>query len=290
MALSQKAGRREAPLPNENPIPVDRVDTLQRRLAQLENAPARLGPKALETIVGVIENDLRARDEQWSCRLAGAVESAAHTSRAEAGEATAAVRKELGGLINTLREDVVADVRELESQGLAWRQEVNETIPGMVEQRVAEALAHRSAEIEARLQEEIRQSASRAAALAAEAFDGAIEQKLGLLREALAGRDREIADLRQSLASSDRRVADLLAAIGQSLHAAAERIAPAREPEPEPTFATPDDPRAAMEEQPSVAPSEDAPRFAVEMRRAWNLPLVSSLLLTGGCLAFLHWL
>jgi len=288
MALSQKAGRREAPLQTETPPSGDRLEALDHRLAQLENTPARIDPKALETIVGAIESELRARDEQWSRRLESAVESAAHTARAEAGEASAAVRKEHTGLIAKLREDVVADLRALESQGLALQQEVNESLPRLIEERIAAALEIRTVEIEARLRAEIRESAAQASAAAAETVDGAIEQKLVLLREALAGRDHEIGELRESLAASDRRTLDLLSAIGQACRAAADRTALAPEPAPAedpPPAAEP----AAAEAQPA-APADNAPNFAIEMRRAWNLPLVSTLLLTGGCLACLHWL
>jgi NADH dehydrogenase/NADH:ubiquinone oxidoreductase subunit G len=286
MALSQR--RREGMLPAEISAPSERFAELERRIAQLENAPARLDQKALETIVNVIEADLHQRDEQWARRLASAVESAGEAVRAEAAEKNAATRKEHADLLTALRKDVVADLHALEAQAIAFQQEVHEAIPRIVETRIEALLAARAAELEERLQEEVRQSAVRASGIAAKALDSAVERKLDLLREALASRDREIADLRRSLADSDQRTLDLLAAIGQACRAAAERTTPAPGASPGSRDGQPTGDAAAL---PASAESADtSPRFEFEPARTWSLPLVSSLLVASGCIACLHWL
>jgi len=308
MALSQKA-RREAPLQTENStVPADRLAELERRLSQLEKTPPRIDPKVLETIVGAFENDLRARDEDWTRRLEAAVEPVQQ----------AIFRQEQADAVNVLPQDVVEDLRALEAQANTLRQEIAEAIPRLVEQRVAAVLAERTGEIEDRLREEARQSAVFAAEQVlvsaegqgnalrqeiAEAIPGQVEQRVAAvlaertgeiedrlreearqsvllaveeaLRMRVAERDREIERLREQLAASDRRTTDLLAAIGDACRMAAEKVTP-----PAPEAEPPD----------SDSASEGAPRFSTEPPRKWSLPLVSSLLVASGCFAAIHWL
>jgi hypothetical protein len=299
MALSQKAARRDAaPLPELGPAG-ERLKDLERRMGLLENAPVRLDPKILETIVGVFEADLRDRDEQWSRRLAAAVESAAaavrqeHADAADGGSqqlaaelgdrdaqwnqrlaaevefAKAVLREEHAEGITNLRQDVVADLRTLESQGIAFQQEITEAIPRIIEERIA-------------------------ARLNAGALDAAMERKLDAWRLEIAERDREIANLRERVAASEQRTLDLLGAIGQAFRQAAQRTSPAPpaspEPEPQPAVEaarTLTEPSAETALPPA---SDDAPRFEVEPAPKWTLPLVSSLLVASGCFVFLqHW-
>lgn len=290
MALSQKASRREAAPQPEIGAAGERLQELERRMSLLESAPVRLDPKVLETIVGVFEADLRERDEQWSRRLATAVESSAasfrqeHASAADSHRlglaaalrdreeqwnrrlaaaiesAVSALRQEHTQTMTALRHDVVADLRTLESQGIAWQQELTETLPRMMDERIA---GH----------------------LDAAALDAAIDRKLDAYRTELEGRDREIAELRDRLTASEQRTLDLLTAIGQACRETAERMNPA----PAPCNPTPEA-RAESPVAENVQPNEGTPRFEVQSAPKWNLPMVSSLLVAlSGCFVCLHW-
>jgi len=288
MTLTQKAGRRGGlPQPETGTLP-EHLEQLERRLAQAEKAPARLDPKVLETIVNALEARLRERDGQWADRLAGSAESITAAMRREGDEKIALVRQQNADLVTALRQDVVADLRALEGQAVSLQQEIADAIPRTVEDQVAARLESRAGEIEERLRAEIRQSAAQATILAVEALDSAIEPKLALLRGLLDERDHEIVELRQCLAASDRRSRDLLQALGEICHAAAERMGPP------PSGDAADDAGQPAEPAPPAtapeAPPEDPPRFAVEPARLWRIPLVSSLLIAGGCLLCLHWL
>ena len=289
MALSQKARREGAP-PTETTAPEGRLEGLERRLAQMEKAPARLEPKVLETVVSAFESELRQRDEQWTRRMSETIEAAKDAVRSEIAQTNAVASKQHLERTDTLRQDVVADLRSLEAQGIAFQQEVTDAIPRIVEQQIAARMEVRAAELEERLREEVRQAAVRATSLAAETMNGVVERKLGLLRETVAERDREIADLRKRLAETDQRTLDLLSAIGQVCRQAAERMAPP----PVPGGEEPGD--AVPPVQAEVAPAaaeeilDETPRFQVAPSHPWTLPLVSSLLVASGCLACLHWL
>lgn len=361
MALSQKPGRREIAPRTEAPLSDGRTADLERRLAQLEKAPARFDQKLLEAIVGAIEKDLAERDEHWGTRMAGAIDAAvaaerkvqaetidalrqalaaegrereeqwrARTAgaiemavaaerkqqadtiealrqalaaegrergeewnqrmlgaiesglaavRSEVAETNSAMRTQHAEMLDALRRDVVADLRALESQGVAFQQEVTEAMPTIVEQQMAARLEERSAEMEQRLKEEVRLAGERANQLAAEALDSSIEGKLAELRRTLADRDCEIAELRQRLAAGDQRTLALLSSIGMAFSEAAGRLALPETP----TGTNP------VEEAPAPA-TEESPRFQVAAEHAWTLPLVSSLLVASGFLVCLHWL
>jgi hypothetical protein len=187
MALAQKA-RREAPaqaaLQSENSaIPVDRIAELERRLAQLERTPARIDPKVLETIVGAFENDLRARDEEWTRRLDVAVEPARQ----------AVSRKEHAELIEALR------------HGIA------EAVPRIVHERVSALLNTRLGDIEARLREEAQQAAVIAAEGALRTQLAEREREISELREELAASHRRTADLLSAIGDACKRAAEPVA-------------------------------------------------------------------------------
>lgn len=275
MTLTQKAGRRDVPFQTETGRPPERLAELEQRLALVEKAPARLDPKVLEAIVGAVEGRLGERDAQWAEKLA-------------------ALRRESADLVTALRKDVVEDLRTLEDQSVSLQQEMAEAIPRAVEERVAANLDARTGEIEERLREEVRQSAAQAGTLAVEALDGAMEPKLAALRTLLEQRDREVVELRQCLDASDQRVRDLLQAIGETCRAAAERMGPPPSADAVEAAGATEEPAAPAEPEAPAAipepPLEEPPRFAVQPARLWRIPLVSSLLIAGGCLLSLYWL
>lgn len=295
MALSQKAAHREPAAQRDITSAGKRLQDLERRMALLENAPVRLDPKVLETIVGVFEADLRDRDEQWSRRLTTTVESAAAALRQEQTEtvndhrqgviadlrgreeqwsrrltaavesAAASLRQEQAEAVSALRQDVAADLRTLESQDIAGQQELTESIPRLIDERVA---AH----------------------LDTGAIEAAMERKLEEYRTELADRNLEIVELRDRLAASQQHTLDLLMAIGQACREAAERMSPPPTPAEasSASLASPTAPEAEENTPPAV---EEISRVEIQSGPTWSLPMVSSLLVAlSGCFVCLHWI
>jgi hypothetical protein len=288
MNLTQKAGHRGAPPQLETGDLAERLEELEQRLAQVEKTPARLEPKVLEAIVNALEARLREQDGQWAGRLASSVESVTQAARREGEEKAAAVRRENVNLVAALRQSVLEDLRALEGQAVSFQEEMADTLPRAVEERVSARLEARAGEIEERLRQETRQSAELATARAAEALDSAIERKFASWRILLEHRGQEIAELREGLAASERRTRDLLRALGEICHTAAQRMGAPPSGDASKDEAQPAEP--APSATPPETPPDDPPRFGVEPAQLWRIPLVSSLLVACGCLIYLHWL
>ena len=222
--------------------------------------------------------------------MSATIEAAKDAVRSEVAQASAAARQQHLERTDTLRQDVLADLRALESQGIAFQQEINEAIPRIVEEQIALRMEARVAELEERLREEVRLAAVRATTLATETLNGAVERKLCLLQEMVAERDREIADLRQRLADTDQRTLDLLSGIGGICRQAAERISPPPASGGEEASDAAPPVQAEVAQTAAEGTMDETPRFQVAPSHPWTLPLVSSLLVASGCLACLHWL
>jgi len=218
-------------------------------------------------------------------------------------------------------EQRVADMRRQLRQELAeYRTGIEDELGRFgdsVSQSVAEQMNTHAAALEQSIETRIVTSA--AAATAAR-----FEEQLAPLRAEVEHKERELSDLRKRLTESERAVLDVILAIGQVCREAAERIggggvgapapvatAPRGQPAweelahevpaatapevdgivPEPASleaVAPAEPQA--EEQPTV--DQALPDFLQSRIRSrpWRIPLVSSFLVTTGCLLLLHYL
>jgi hypothetical protein len=111
-----------------------------------------------------------------------------------------------------------------------------------------------------------------------------------------------LAELRQRVTATDRNTLDIMLATSEAIRQAASRLAPpaAEPPVAEPAAATPQAPepeplplaRAAVANGSAPYRDSDLPGFAQVRKAATTLsiPLVTSFLVTAGCVAMLQYL
>ena len=318
MKLTQNLpGKPARPLPSEI---ASRVAEIERRIARIERAPeaasANLDQGILDALVAALEARLQENAAELDRRFAaldGKVTAELKNLRQQhqalaSGTETHVeeIHHEFHQQLLELRQKVSEDRTVLESQVIALQREfaaavadiVEEQVASQVAQRVADEVSVRLAPFEQRLREEIQKASA-------------------------TGR-REIADLRQRFAENGRSVLNVLLTIGELFRHAAGGLGapngvggPAASPASE--QGTPSGTRssAAQEsEQESEAvrtindstripprtatPVEvaspysdsDLPAFARPHKAiaVWNIPLVSSFVITAGCVAVLQYL
>ncbi len=130
------------------------------------------------------------------------------------------------------------------------------------------------------------------------------------IQAGLAARDAEIAELRRRLLESDRNVLELMLSTGEWFRQAAGRLSAGSAPVEAPREVA--EPRPPAVETPPTAPDappqppretangaalyrdSELPGFAQPRKAAaaagWSIPLVTSFLLTAGCVALLQYL
>ncbi|MBZ5576467.1 MAG: hypothetical protein LAP40_07920 [Acidobacteriia bacterium] len=240
----------------------------------------------LEVKLAMELNALRQQDQA----LASATEGHLDEVHQASNQQIAALRKQVNDDRSALQAQVVALHREFAA---AVADIVEEQVANQVEQRVAEAVGAQLDAVEQRLREEIRQAAS--------------------------AKHREIADLRQRITENDRNVLDVLLTVGDQFRQAAGRLgappvltaadalaeagpvpADAASAVPEPPQGAP--PASEPDDPPSLPPrlppamdlhrDSDLPGFAQPRKASavWNIPLVTSFVITAGCFVVLQYL
>jgi len=309
-------GKLGRPLPSEIS---SRVAEIERRIARIESAPeaasANLDQGILDALVAALEARLEENAAELDRRLAaldGKVTAELKNLRQQdqalaSGTETHVeeIHHEFHQQVVELSHKVSEDRNVLASQVIALHREfaaavvdiVEEQVASQVDERVADEVSARLAPLEQRLREEIQQASA-------------------------TGR-REIADLRQRFAENGRSVLNVLLTIGELFrHAAGWLSAPnpvaaaassaseggtasgngwsaAQESEQDPqavrTFNDPAriPPRTATAAE-AASPYSDSelPAFARPHKAVavWNIPLVSSFVVTAGCVAVLQYL
>lgn len=309
-------GKFGRPLPSEIS---SRVAEIERRIARIERAPeaasANLDQGILDALVAALEARLQENAAELDRRLAaldGKVTAELKNLRQQdqalaSGTETHVeeIHHEFHQQVVELCQKVSEDRNVLASQVIALHREfaaavadiVEEQVASQVEQRVADEVSARLAPLEQRLREEIQQASA-------------------------TGR-REIADLRQRFAENGRSVLNVLLTIGELFrHAAGWLSVPnpvtgaaslasedgtasgtgwsaAQESEQEPrAVQTINDPAriplktATAAEAASPYSDSELPAFARPHKAVavWNIPLVSSFVVTAGCVAVLQYL
>jgi len=214
----------------------------------------------------------------------------------------------------------VAQLRESVSQTLAAQAASHERKIGELRTELESAAASQVETRAAMLEQSLE---ARIVTAAAAATAAQFEERLTPLRAEVQQKEQELLELRQRLAESERAVLDVVLAIGQVCRQAADRIgAPSPEPHPAappPQPAAPASVPAAIVPEPrpeaeKIAPAplpvpaaelppvpelaadpslaQAIPDFLHEANRknSWRIPLVSSFLVTTGCLLLLHYL
>jgi hypothetical protein len=304
------------------PAPSDlgsRLGRIEQRVERMERTPAvgpasgaePFDPGVLDALMHAVEARLQENAGQTERRLAELEVKLAMDLKAvrqqEQAVATGAearieeVQQRFQEQVLTLRQKVNDDRNALQNQVVALHREfaaavadiVEEQVANQVEQRVTSAVNERMAALADQIRDEIRQAS--------------------------AGQHREFADLRQRVTETDRNVLDVLLSIGDQFRQAANRLgapdmpaeasraasaaAAAAPSAMEPPAVEPVPPQPAAPEPQLVPPKppdtagglyadSELPGFAQPRKASavWSIPLVSSFLLTAGCVLVLQYL
>jgi hypothetical protein len=272
--LTQAATARTAdvvasPEPNIAPL-AGRLEQFERRLAQMEQAPAALPPapppfdqKILEAVVNALDSRLREQASQVEQRLV------------------------------ELETKIAFELKALRHQ--------DEAMAAAVEDHMEQLQDHFIGHVEAirqRVEQDRADMRQEVASAVAAASQNSIEASLAPLRAEAAAKGREVAELRQRLEDGDEAMLGLLNGIGELIrHAAGRRgappaVAPIETAEP---VAPTTDPASATSEAEQVADAEidtSLPAFAQPGKpgRLWRVPLVSSMAIAACGVVVMHYL
>jgi hypothetical protein len=276
MKLTQNAPAKAA-LPAASPDLAGRLARVEQHLAQLERVPApgsaNLDPQVLEALTHALEARLQEIAVQTDRRLA---------------ELDVKVALELKGL-------------RQQDHALA---SAAEDLQNRFDHRIIDLLQQASTD-RAALQNQVvslhREFASAVADIVEEQVATQVEQRLAdAVRAQLAPLERQIDELRQRMTAADRNTLEIMLATSEAIRQAAARLTPApaepvapapQTPPPEPE--APPLARAATAANGAAPYKEsDLPGFARVRKAATSIsiPLVTSFVVTAGCVAILQYL
>jgi tetrahydromethanopterin S-methyltransferase subunit G len=280
--------------------------------ARLQESAALMDRRLAELDVK-LALELKALHQQDQSRAAGSearVQELQKHVDAQIGELLQRVNEDRNALQNqviSLHREFAAAVADIVEEQVATQ--VEERVGKLAEERLAGLVRGQLAPLEQQLREEIRQASA------------ASEREVQGLRQASAATERDVEALRQRLAESDRNVLDVMLSAGEIFQYAARRLgtvtpaptAPApvvetpaapAQPVAQPVEPVAEAPEVPPEAAPAAATSAqlegangilrdlDLPGF-VQPRKAasgWSIPLVTSFLVTAGCIALLQYL
>jgi hypothetical protein len=320
MKLTQTgAGKSTAAGPSDQS---GRLARIEQRLERAERAPAALAgspsldPRVLEALTRSLEARLQEHAALTDRRLAELdvnlsleLKSLREQDRSLATASQAGlqeIQKYLDEQHRALARQVNEDRAALQNQVIALHREFAAAVADIVEGQVATQMEQRLGTlVEQRLAGLVREQLA------------PLEQELREeIRQASAAKHREIADLRQRITESDRNVLDVLLSTGELFRQAAGRLgaspgtaipeplppatespgaADDRPAEPPPPAVHPDTPSVPENSANGTVLYKDSelPSFARPRTRAaaasWSIPLVTSFLVTAGCVAFLQY-
>ncbi len=301
-----------------------RLARLEQRLERVERAPAALSgsanldprvfdalSRALEARIqenaALMDRRLAELDVNVSLELKGLREQ--DRSLATASETgLAEMQKHLDEKLRSLVQQVNEDRNTLQSQVISLHREFAAAVADIVEEQVATQIEERLASlVEQRLTALVREQVA------------PLEQELREeIRQASAAKHREISDLRQRVTESDRNVLDVMLSTGEFFRQAAGRLgaptvhppsAPLEEPTLAPESIATNGGGSAEPASPAVPPEtalpaesangpalyadSELPGFAQPRKAAaaasWSIPLVTSFLVTAGCVVLLQY-
>lgn len=304
-----------------------RLDRIEHRVERIERAPAAvagsggLDPQVLEALTRALESRLQENTALMDRRLAefdikvalelNNLRQQDQSLAADAGTRVEALEARFEGKVRDLLRQMNDERNGLQNQVISLHREFASAVADIVEEQVA-------TQVEARVATLVEQ---RLAGLVRAELAPVEQQLREDLRVAFAAKHREIADLRQHVMESDRNILDVLLSTSEAIRQAAGRLGapepgstgdlaaggPALMPEPpalpEAPAAAPEPNRANASEPAPAAPPEtahesaptadsDLPGFAKARRAAagWSIPLVTSFLVTAGCVFWLQYL
>ena len=319
MKLTQNAaGKPGAPAPSDL---AGRLARVEQHVELVERTPAsvaapnsaNLDPNILEALTHALEARLQEASGSMDRRLAEfevklAVELKALRQQDQALASATEIRfEEIHQQFNQQAVALVQKVNEdrnaLQTQVVALHREFAAAVADIVEEQVANQVEQRVA----------REVGAHVASLKQELRDE--------IQQASAAKYGEIADLRQRVTENDRNVLDVLLAMGDLFRQAAGRLGAPKAPaeiNPAPLAvveALPLASKAPMETMQSSSEAERAPLSTTETstdlpevaemyldselpgfvhprkaRAIWSVPLVSSFLITAGCVLALQYL
>jgi hypothetical protein len=316
MKLTQNAHRPVDVTPQPEPDAVaGRLKIMERRLERMEHTPvpprplaavpapaAAIDQKVLEAVIGAVDARLHEHAGQIDRRLADleARMAVAHGLQQQDHEAVALFEQEAAELRSAVAQEL-RQVREGVSRATAGQTATRSDFEMLRQEYRQEA---------AKLREEMEQSVeTRIVTSAAAAAAAQLEEQLAPLRAEVRQKEQELAGLRQRLAESEKSVLDVVLAIGEVCRQAADRMGNPRDvkpaaPPPAPLapkaetsatleapvpIATPPAPKV---ETMTAPPAAEASPFLQDAnpRMSWRVPLVSTLLVSTGYLALMHYL
>lgn len=276
MKITQNAPAKAA-LPAAPPDLTGRLARVEQHLAQLERIPApgsaNLDPQVLEALTNALEARLQEIAAQTDRRVAELdvkltleLKSLRQQDQALASAAEDLQNRFDHRLIDLLQQ-AAADRTALQNQVVSLHREFASAVADIVEEQVA-------TQVEQRLAEAVRAQ--------------------------IAPLDRQLDELRQRMNAADRNTLEIMLATSEAIRQAASRLAPAI---PEPVAPAPAAPPPEPEAPPlaraataanGAAPYRDSelPGFAQVRKAATSIsiPLVTSFLVTAGCVALLQYL
>src|SRR5581483_4419017 len=281
MKLSQNAPGK--PGPTAEPDGAGRLSRLEHRVERIERASAAiaaggdLDPPVLEALTHALEARLQESAALMDRRLAEldvklVLELKAFRQQDQAIVANSEARlqglqKHIDAQVRGLLQKVSEDRNALQNQVVSLHREFASAVADIVEEQVATQVEERLA--------------------------GAVQAQLAPL-------EQQLAELRQRITATDRNTLDIMLATSEAIRQAAARLAP---PPPEPPAAEPVAaiPQAPEPEAPPLARAaaangaapyrdSDLPGFARARKAAttFSIPLVTSFLVTAGCVALLQ--
>ncbi len=276
MKITQNAPAKAA-LPSAPPDLTGRLARVEQHLAQLERVPApgsaNLDPQVLEALTNALEARLQELAVQTDRRLAEldvkfALELKSLRQQDQAlASAAEDLQNRFDHRIIDLLQQTTADRTALQNQVVSLHREFASAVADIVEEKVA-------TQVEQRLAEAVRAQ--------------------------LVPLERQIEELQQRVTAADRNTLEIMLATSEAIRQAASRLAPATPESNTPVApAPPSEPKApplarAATAANGAAPYRDSdlPGFAQVRKAATSIsiPLVTSFVVTAGCVALLQYL
>lgn len=276
MKITQNAPAKAA-LPAAPPDLTGRLARVEQHLAQLERVPApgsaNLDPQVLEALTNALEARLQQIAAQTDRRVAelDVKLTLELKSLRQQDQALASAAEDLQNRFDhriiDLLQQATADRTALQNQVVSLHREFASAVADIVEEQVA-------TQVEQRLAEAVRAQ--------------------------IAPLERRLDELRQQVTAADRNTLEIMLATSEAIRQAATRLTPAA---PEPVASAPPAPPAEPETPPlaraataanGTPPQRDVdlPGFAQVRKAATSIsiPLVTSFLVTAGCVALLQYL
>lgn len=278
MKLARKPPGRTAPHAPAQAVAVDdRLLELEKRMEQLEHAPAPSEPEQhLEAEPAATAMDI---NQQAVDALMKAVEAALKEHAGQVERQIAQLEVRIAIELKSLQQQdhaLASQMTGLRTELISLHREFADAVAAIVEEQVANQTELSTEKLDQTVATRVAAETERLT----QAVASAVEEKSTALRAEINARSAEITDLRDRLKNSDQNVLEVILGMGELCRQVGERLHSA--PPSQPTAETPSE---------SEAPGTGVPGFAQHTGRSiLQIPLLSSIVLTAAGLVALYFL